>query len=263
MFERLSLADDSLIAGYAESIQRHEFALEWCNGRRVLDAGCGSGYGTHYFATHGAASVLGVDVAAGAIAEACRHYRHSRLSFEVRDLEALDDSAFHGRFDVVVNFETLPHLREPEKFLRGARAALAANGTLICSTPNGEVVETDGHGRPLYRYQHRTYSATQLESCLSAHFASVSLFGHWLTHEGLLRRRRAREDFEQLSEAYYNPMARAGRAFKRCLGKKCGSPPVYRGDADSYRGDFAIGRLAENGFGWPPTTLLAVCRIAG
>lgn len=57
MHQRLSLQDDSLIAGYAENIQRFEFALEWCRGKRVLDAGCGSGYGAHFLACHGAASV--------------------------------------------------------------------------------------------------------------------------------------------------------------------------------------------------------------
>ncbi len=259
MYERLSLADDSLIAGYAESIQRNEFALEWCNGRRVLDAGCGSGYGAYFLAVHGAASVLGIDVAADAIEEARRQYRHPHLSFDVRDLETLDDAACNGRYDVVVNFETLPHLAAPEKFLRGAKAALAAGGTFICSIPNGDVVETDAQGKPLYRFQHRTYSPDEFRSALAAHFASVALFGHWLTHEGLLRRRRARELFEQLGEAYYNPLARAGRTLKRLLGRKSAGPPVYHGDADSYRGDFAITGLSASGYAWPAMTLIAVC----
>ena len=37
-YERLSLNDASIIASYAEHIQRYEFALQYCRGKRVLDA---------------------------------------------------------------------------------------------------------------------------------------------------------------------------------------------------------------------------------
>ncbi len=259
MFERLSLSDDSLLAGYAESIQRVEFALPWCKDRRVLDGGCGSGYGAHYLAANGAAEVVAIDVSDDAIGEAKRQYQRPNLRFETRDLERLDALSFDRPFNVVVNLETLPHLAQPEKFLRGVTAAMTADGVFICSIPNGELVKTDEHGKPLYRYQHRTYSADQFNSVLATHFTTIALFGHWLTHEGMLRRRRAREMFDQLTEAYFNPMARIGRAIKRLAGKTSLAPPVYTGGADSYRGDYAIMPLAEGCFGWAPTTLIAVC----
>jgi len=90
MSERLSLTDDSLLAGHAENIQRFQFALEWCRGKRVLDAGCGSGYGTHYLGCNGASSVLGVDISTEAIDEARREYQTDNVRFEVRDLQRLD-----------------------------------------------------------------------------------------------------------------------------------------------------------------------------
>jgi len=259
MFERLSLSDDSLLAGYAESIQRVEFSLPWCKGQRVLDAGCGSGYGAHYLAANGAAEVVAIDVSDDAIAEAKRQYARPNLRFETRDLEQLDARSFDCPFNVVVNLETLPHLAAPDNFLAGATAAMSADGVFICSIPNGELVKTDEHGKPLYRYQHRTYSADQFKAILAAHFGTINLFGHWLTHEGMLRRRRAREVFDQLTEAYFNPMARIGRAIKRLAGKASLPPPAYTGAADSYRGDYAIAPLAQGRFGWAPTTLIAVC----
>ena len=92
MHERLSLTDNSLFAGYAENIQRVEFALDWCRGKRVLDAGCGSGYGTYFLASNGAAAVLGIDVSRDAIDEATRTYRRENLYFQIRDVESVDDA---------------------------------------------------------------------------------------------------------------------------------------------------------------------------
>ena len=257
--ERLSLTDNTLLSGYAENIQRNELALSYCRNKRVLDAGCGTGYGSHFLASHGAASVFGVDISAEAIDEARQHYVLDNLRFEQRDVQALDDPALHGRFDVVVNFETLSHLREPEKFLGGALKALAPGGTLVVSTPNAQVVEMDADGKPNYRYQFKAYTPDDLQAFLKPHFREVTLYGHVLTHEGMLRKKRSRELFDQLCETYYNPINRVGRAIKQVAGKKVLGPPSYAGVADSFSGDYAIVPLREARFGWPATTLIAVC----
>ena len=41
-------------------LKRYEFALPWCRGREVLDAGCGVGYGSAFLARE-ASRLLGVD----------------------------------------------------------------------------------------------------------------------------------------------------------------------------------------------------------
>ena len=260
MYERLSLTDNTLIAGYAENIQRVEFALDWCRGKRILDAGCGSGYGAYFLASNGAAAVLGIDVSRDAIDEATRTYRRKNLQFQMCDAQSVDDAELCGKFDVIVNFETLPHLADPDKFIRGVKSALVTGGVYIVSTPNGELVETNEDGKPLYRYQHRAYSPSDFASFLSNYFPEVSLYGHWLTHQGKLRKLRARELFTQLCEAYYNPCARIGRVLKRALRKKCEGPPTFSAEADSYCGDYAIAELTAGVFGWSPTTLIAVCK---
>jgi len=260
MVERLSLSDNSLVGGYAENIQRSEFALAYCQGKRVLDAGCGSGYGSYFLASNGAMSVLAVDISDEAIIEATRSYQLANLHFERRDVQTLTDEALSAQFDVVVNFEVLAHLPDPEKFIRGVTTVLVQGGTLVTSTPNGELVDTDQYGRPLYKYQYKAYMPDDFKSFLSAHFREVSIYGHWLTHQGMLRKMRARELFEQLCEAYYNPMCRVGRAIKRMAGKKAAGPPIFRGAADSYVGDYVILPLGAGGLRWPPSTLIAVCK---
>jgi 2-polyprenyl-3-methyl-5-hydroxy-6-metoxy-1,4-benzoquinol methylase len=261
MVERLSLTDNSLLSGYAENIQRTEFALAHCQGKRVLDAGCGSGYASHFLAANGAASVLGLDNSDEAIAEARRIYPRGNLRFEQRDLQCLDADAMRARFEVVVNFETLPHLPDPRAFIAGVKAALADGGTFITSTPNGERVRTDPAGRPLYKFQHKAYPPAEFGAFLHEHFIDVALYGHWMTHAGMLRKLRARELFEQLCDLYYNPMNRCGRAIKKVFNRKTAAPPVFTGEADSYAGDYVIAPLNAGGFPWLPTTLIAVCKI--
>ena len=233
MYERVSLDDGSLVASYAENIQRYEFALEYSRGKNVLDAGCGTGYGSNFLAANGAKSVLAVDISDKAIVEARENYRLDNLRYEGRDVELLgDDPALRGMFDTVVNFENLPHLLHPEKFISGVATILPPGGTFITSTPNGEMVKVDAQGKPLYKFQHWVFTAKDLDAILSRYFHRVSMYGQWLTHAGMLRKKRAGELFEQLCEAYYNPMSRVGRLIKRFAGKKVAGPPHSTVGAD-------------------------------
>ena len=85
------------------------------------------------------------------------------------------------------------------------------------------------------------------------------MYGHWLTHAGMLRKMRARELFEQLCESYYNPTSRIGRVIKRAVGKKIIGPPRFTAAADSFPDDYVIRPLKSSEFRWAPTVLIAVC----
>ena len=64
-----------------EHMARYTFAARLARGKRVLDAGCGAGYGSAALAEC-AASVTGVDVAADAIEFARAHYQGQNVAFE-------------------------------------------------------------------------------------------------------------------------------------------------------------------------------------
>ena len=258
--ERISLSDNTLIAGYVENIQRYEFALQYRRGKRVLDAGCGSGYGAHFLATNGAKSVIGLDISEEAIREARGRYRLDNLSFEQRDIETLeDDATLKHCFDVAVNFESVAHLKYPERMIRGIIQNFSPAGTLVISTPNGEISPLDEQGRPRYEFHHRVYNAVQFKSLVAPHFARVSYYAQWHTYSGKLRNIRAKELFEQLCEAYYNPMARVGRAIKRLVCRRVAGPPRFSASSDLFVGDYEIRPLEPEAYPWPPIVLLAVC----
>src|SRR5689334_18904699 len=75
--------DDLFVAH--ESI--YVFAQRFVAGQNVLDAGCGTGYGSFLLARSGASSVLGVDRDRSSVRFAKRRYQADNLAFRVTDLE--------------------------------------------------------------------------------------------------------------------------------------------------------------------------------
>ena len=71
-----------------EHLARYAFAVRLARGKRVLDAGCGAGYGAEEL-SHLAESVVGLDVAAEAIEFAQANYRRPNLRFEQASCTAM------------------------------------------------------------------------------------------------------------------------------------------------------------------------------
>jgi SAM-dependent methyltransferase len=115
----------------AEHLARYRLAARLAAGRRVLDAACGEGYGTALLARAGAASVVGIDIDAATVRHARERHEVDARRGDVTALE-LDD----GSFDLVVSFETIEHVAEPERALDELVRVLAPDGVLLVSTPN-------------------------------------------------------------------------------------------------------------------------------
>lgn len=141
----------------------------------VLDAACGLGYGSAALATGtGATRVLGVDNSPGAIAYARDVYGslHANLDFSAQDatrLALLGD----GSVDVVVSFETLEHLPNPERLLREFARVLRPGGLFIGSVPNLWINE---HGHNPVPYHLHIYDHEQLRDQIARHFDWKALY---------------------------------------------------------------------------------------
>ncbi len=116
-----------------EHVARYTFAARLACGKRVLDAGCGAGYGSAELAQV-AESVVGADCSAEAVAFARVHYVVANLAFEQASCTALPHG--DGAFDLVAAFEVIEHLPDWRSFLVEARRVLAPAGQFIVSTPN-------------------------------------------------------------------------------------------------------------------------------
>jgi SAM-dependent methyltransferase len=152
---------------------RYTFAARLARGKRVLDAGCGAGYGSAELA-QAADSVIGVDRAAEAIDFARAAYGLPNLRFEQASCEALPHPG--GSFDLVVAFEVIEHLDHWREFLLEARRVLAPAGQIVISTPN-KLYYTESRGptgaNPFHVHE---FDFEEFQSELQAVFPYVSMY---------------------------------------------------------------------------------------
>jgi ubiquinone/menaquinone biosynthesis C-methylase UbiE len=144
---------------------------------RVVDAACGSGYGSDLMIKGGATSVDAFDIDALSIESARESYSHPHLSFNQGDVCALplEDKSC----DAFVSLETIEHIEKPEDLLKEVSRILKPGGIFICSTPNRQLTNagTTLSSKPFNPFHVREYSEAEFERLLRMHFPRVSLLG--------------------------------------------------------------------------------------
>jgi SAM-dependent methyltransferase len=149
---------------------RYEFALPYCEGRRVVDVACGAGYGSAIVAAV-ARRIVGIDIDPEAIAHARRHFALRNVDFVHADAARLpfrDESV-----DVVLSFETIEHLPDIPRYLAEVRRVLVPAGVYLVSTPR--VRKTTS--KPRNPHHHVELSAADFSRLLEGVFGSVELYG--------------------------------------------------------------------------------------
>jgi SAM-dependent methyltransferase len=116
-----------------EHLARYHFASRLARSKRVLDAGCGTGYGSALL-SQDALVVYGVDVAHEAALHARTHYSQPNLHFAQGSCAALPVAS--SSLDLIVAFEVIEHIAEWREFLAEARRVLRPSGQFVVSTPN-------------------------------------------------------------------------------------------------------------------------------
>jgi SAM-dependent methyltransferase len=140
-----------------DHVARYEFAAQQLGGKRVLDAGCGVGYGSFILA-NGGCKIRAWDIDRDAIEFARAHYAHENIEFFNVGDNALP--AAGGRYDAAVCFEVIEHIWNPARLLNYLHDAAPL---LIASVPNEEVFPWNGTA-----YHHRHYTSGEFETLLNA-----------------------------------------------------------------------------------------------
>lgn len=151
----------------AEHLVRYDWAASLAAGRRVLDAGCGVGYGSARLAGGGARTVVGLDNAEEALAAARAEYPDAPVRWEHGDLRELPFPV--GCFDLVVCFEVIEHVEESEAVVAELARVLDRQGVLLVSTPHRE------HNVPGNPHHVRELLPEELREVLQRHLPEVRL----------------------------------------------------------------------------------------
>lgn len=166
--ERPSLSD---IEG--QHLAKYKFALRYCKGKKILEIGCGSGYGTKYMAENGVKEITAYDVDPSAISFAIKNSSHENIKFAEGDAETLKEKS---KYDVVLSFELIEHLEQPRKLIELAKKSLLKSGVFILSTPNKAFSILD-QGKPSNPYHVYEYYPNELKELLLNFFKDVNLYG--------------------------------------------------------------------------------------
>lgn len=171
MKERFVPGTWSRLTSY-EHVPRYQLAARLApQDARMLDFGCGSGFGSSLLAASGARSVLAVDIDPSTIHWARERHGASNLTFKVS--EDLGATLPDGEFDIICCFEVIEHLGPDAQgeLLRNLSRTLSAHGMALISTPNPTVTAL---------YEENPYHVTELdqtafEGLLGSHFKHVTL----------------------------------------------------------------------------------------
>ncbi len=154
----------------------YRFAHAWIRDRHVLDAGCGTGYGSADLATHGASTVLGVDQSAEAIDLAQRSFQLRGLTFQRMDLAQLVQLGSR-QFDVIFSSNVLEHFAGIQQFLHGAVQRLTPEGLFILAVP--PILDQASRENELLNPHHlNIWTPEQWMHTLGQYFRTIQLYRH-------------------------------------------------------------------------------------
>lgn len=158
-----------------ESVQRYEFARQFCHGKSVVDVGCGAGLGA-LLLRDSYSRYVGMDpdpVAVKWSQSVIQPHMPQTAFFELSDAFR---SEMFGRFDVLLSFEVIEHVTDVQGYLRFLDGLSFPSSLIVLSTPNGAFSD----GKPnLYRspYHMHEYSLVELKSVLRPLGRSMRFLG--------------------------------------------------------------------------------------
>lgn len=178
----VSNAGERVVAGdsswcYIAHLSLYELAAPLVKGKRVLDAGCGTGYGSVHLLDYDPISVVACDGSAVAIAFCQRQYEGTQVTFETVDLgKPLPyPNAF---FDMIYSSNVMEHIGPIDVFLAECRRILAPSGKFFIAVPPNATPELLEEN---IRNIHHITNLTPLgwHTKIARYFGAIQSFRHW------------------------------------------------------------------------------------
>lgn len=170
-------------------IATYEYAKKFVKDKKVLDYGCGSGYGSHML-SETAASVTGVDISKEAVDFAAQEYQSLNLNFKT--IPELGNE----KFDVITSLQVIEHVPDDKEYSLALKQLLNPGGILIISTPDKKHRLFNYIQQPWNIFHLKEYTPQSLEKLLKKYFKQVEILKIGsdadLIHEEIKRTRKQR-----------------------------------------------------------------------
>jgi SAM-dependent methyltransferase len=249
--------NDKHSTNFIVSLNRYKFARRLIKSTDVvLDISCGTGYGSNYLSKY-SKEVVGLDVDNSTLEQARKSYSNKNLKFELIDANGVIPTKYHGKFDLVVSFETIEHSTNTAGFLKNLSRCVKDGGTIIISTPNNyEKIHP-----PKNRFHIYEFELTEFEELLRRSFplSVVQTYGQIPTNNKKykINRHKFKKTVFNIINFVWMLDYKTLQLFQRIEGmgfyKKLGSFQRDRGD------DFSIYKIKTNtNFTHPVTGIFIV-----
>lgn len=212
------------VINWSLHLQRYVFALKYCVNRKTLDVACGSGYGVSLLSSV-AKNVNGIDIDKKTIQWAKKNnYFYCPVKFKVSNIEK---EKINEKFDCVVSFETIEHLKNPEFLLNNIKKSLNGYGCLIFSIPINE---------PYNKFHERYYDWESVNNLIKNSFSS---YIEWYsqTQEGIFKGKKngalfaigiVHKSLPPVLKRLKNKFYKTGRFLKKKAAEELGVIPKSR-----------------------------------
>lgn len=159
---------------YLIHLATYKFSMKYVTGKKVLDYGCGSGYGTALI-SKSCSEITGVDIAPDAIAYAKDHFTGPNLSYlTVNRSEEAPLPFPDASFDVVLSFQVIEHILDIPSYLREIERVLIPGGQVIFATPDRSS-RLFPFQKPWNMWHVKEYSSEDLYKTLTEYFINVKI----------------------------------------------------------------------------------------
>lgn len=154
-------------------LNAYEEAAKMARGKKVLEIGCNTGYGTKLL-SRACRRIIGVDLSANALKVAAEEYSGENVDYLLVD--GLKLPFTDGEFELIISFQVIEHISNYNTYLSELKRVLSANGTAIFTTPNARV-RLDPGMKPWNEFHVREFSAEELGQLLLDWFPKVEIQG--------------------------------------------------------------------------------------
>jgi len=161
----------------ARLYQRYHFAKGLAENKDVLEIGCGAGLGLGYLAK-AAKKVVGGDIDPKNVSLGKGYYK-GRQNITVDSMDAHDLTLSDSSFDLILLYEAIYYLKDPEKCIAEVARVLTKDGVSIICTVNKDW--EDFHPSP---YTYKYFSVPELYELMKKNFQEVKLYGGFPTNTG-------------------------------------------------------------------------------